>query len=81
MAQTSSLMLADIARIDRLNLQDAARGLDDEAAFADFGISESRDSLSFSQIEEEILALYDRLQDLNLESAVSRASGVVPVGA
>ena len=39
-------------------------------AFAGFAVDESRDVLSFYDVERQILALYDHLNDLKLEIAL-----------
>ena len=47
-------------------------------AFAEFAVNESRDVLSFYEVEAQILALYDHLNDLKLEIALSEARDRLP---
>ncbi len=47
-------------------------------AFAEFAVNESRDVLSFYELEEQILALYDHLNDLKLEIGLLGARDTLP---
>ncbi len=47
-------------------------------AFAEFAVNESRDVLSFYDVEAQILALYDHLNDLKLEIALLEARNGLP---
>lgn len=47
-------------------------------AFAEFAVDESRDVLSFYDVEAQMLALYDHLSDLKLEIALLEAQNGLP---
>lgn len=47
-------------------------------AFAEFAVDESRDVLSFYDVEAQILVLYDHLSDLKLEIALLEAQSGLP---
>ncbi len=47
-------------------------------ALAGFAVNESRDVLSFYDVEAQILALYDHLSDLKLEIALQEAGNELP---
>ena len=46
--------------------------------FAEFAVNESRDVLSFYELEEQILDLYDHLNDLKLEIGLLEARDRLP---
>lgn len=48
------------------------------AALAAFAVNESRDVVSFYDVEAQILALYDQLNDLKLEIALQEAGNELP---
>ena len=47
-------------------------------AFAEFAENESRDVLSFYEVEAQILALYDHLNEINLEIALLEVRNRLP---
>ena len=72
--------MANLADIARLSLDDASKGTEYEKGFTDFAASESHDLVSFSEREEQILALHDQLEELRLEVALAEGLGNQPAG-
>ena len=65
---------------DGSSIQSNRRDTSDQAiAFAGLAVNESRDVLSFYEVEAQILALYDHLSDLKLEIALLEARDSLPL--
>ncbi|MCJ1303898.1 hypothetical protein MMC08_006709 [Hypocenomyce scalaris] len=72
--------MASLADIGRLSLDDASRSTKYEKGFAEFALTGSHDLVSFSEREDQILALHDQLEELRLEVALSERLKIQPAG-
>ncbi len=63
--------MAHITKMDRLSLDEVSKPTDYSQILADLTTAESHDRVSFREREGEILALYDQLEELRLEAALT----------
>ena len=71
-------MESGVATDELISRSDDNSNSEPATAFAEFAANESRDVLSFYELEGQILALYDHLNDLKLEIALLEAQHKLP---
>lgn len=69
------------ASVKRMNLNESPMSVSFDVAFADLAAHESGDTLPFYEVEGQVLALWDQLNELKLEQALLEAQVTSSSGA